>query len=179
MKTINIDLNEKNGIKAAKSELRQYRKKIVTKTRSFVSRLITVGIKTARMNTGKYGEVIAFERDIHQKDNAIIGKLIAVGQPIYGMRKNELVEANPVLLAEFGSGWEAKVLDKPAGLNVGQGTFPGQTHAFNPQGWYYVSLEDGETYHTYGERPTFPMHAAMTAMLFDIDRIAKEVFGNG
>ena len=179
MKTIEISLNQEGSVKSAIKELRAYRKSINNKTRSFVSRLITVGIRTARLNTGKYGEVIAFERDIHQKDNVVIGKLIAVGQPIYGMRKNELVEANPVLLAEFGSGWEAKVLDKPKGLNVGQGTFPGQTHAFNPQGWYYVSVEDGETYHTYGERPTFPMHAAMLAMLFDIDRIAKEVFGNG
>ena len=177
MKTININLNEEGSIKTAKSELRRYRKDFHTKTRSFVNRLITVGIKTARMNTGKYGEVIAFERDIRQKDNEILGKLIAVGQPIYGMRKGELVEANPVLLAEFGSGWEAKVLDQPVGLSVGQGTFPGQTHAFSPQGWYYVNLEDGETYHTYGEAPTFPMHSAMLAMLFDIDRIAKEVFG--
>lgn len=176
-KTIRIDALSRDSIKLAKKELRDYKKRLDNKCRSVVSRLITVGIKTAKLNCGEYGDMITFSRDIHSKDHIVVGKLIAVGKPKVGLRGGVEIEIDPLLLAEFGSGWEARVLDKVDG--VGQGTFPGQTHAFDPRGWWYYNLDDGESYHTYGEAPTHPMHAAMLAMIFDVNKVLREVFADG
>lgn len=177
MKKIEVSIYSHKSIMAAKSQLRKYKKELDNKARSVVSRLITLGIKTARVNCGEYRQVIAFSREIHGSGHNMDGRLIAVGQPVLRMRGGEMIAADPLLLAEFGSGFEAEVLDPVPG--VGQGTFPGQTHAFDAEGWWYLSTDDWEYHHSYGEAPTHPMHAAMLAMIFDINRVLKEVYGNG
>lgn len=176
-KTINIDLNKKNSVRDAIKQLRAYKSELHRKCRTFVSRLATVGIETAKLNCGEYGNVITFSRDIDSRyAGGAKGRIVAVGTPVARLRSGETIYMNPLLMAEFGSGFEARVLDKVEG--VGQGTFPGQTHAFDPMGWWYTD-EDGETHHSYGETPTYPMHSADIAMILDINRIAKEVFGGG
>ena len=76
-------------------------------------------------------------------------------------------------MAEFGSGWLSEVLFNVSG--VGQGTFPGQIHAFDEKGWYWTT-EDGVKHHSIGEKPTHPMHNAMNEMIRDVEKIAVEVF---
>lgn len=176
--TIKIDLFNKESIRQAKKELKEYKKNLAKKCETVVSELIEVGITTAKLNCGEYGDVITFSKEILAKNaNGVRGRLVAVGAPVFRMRGGELITVDSLLIAEFGSGFEARVLDKVAG--VGQGTFPGQTHAFDPRGWWYTDVETGETIHSYGESPTYPMHSAMLAMIFDVDRVLREVFGNG
>ncbi|MBR1631357.1 MAG: hypothetical protein IJ680_05830 [Paludibacteraceae bacterium] len=172
---INISLSD-FGIRKAVDALKDYDRQLQNKCAMFVDKMAEVGIATAKLNCGDYGNVITFSKQLSVGEHGANGKLIAVGTPVFRRRGGETIEADPLLLAEFGSGWNAKVLDKVDG--VGQGTFPGQTHAFDPRGWWYVD-EHGESHHSYGESPTFPMHSAAIAMLFDINRVAKEVFGNG
>lgn len=178
MTTIKIDLFNKDSIRQAKKELKEYKKNLAKKCETVVSELIKVGITTAKLNCGEYGKVITFRKEIPSKDsNGVIGRIVAVGTPVYRMQSGEQVAVDPLLMAEFGSGFKTEVLDMVPG--VGQGTFPGQTHAFDPRGWWYTDIETGESVHSYGESPSHPMHNAMLEMIASVDRVLREVFGNG
>jgi len=79
------------------------------------------------------------------------------------------------LLAEFGSGWLANISNWNV-PGVGQGTMPNaEGHAFDRDGWWWYDT-NGNKHNSYGEKPTYPMHAAMVAMMMEVDRIAREVF---
>lgn len=81
---------------------------------------------------------------------------------------------SPMLMLEFGSGLKAK---NPAGISgVGTGTFPGQTHAEDPGGWYYMDL-DGNWHHSTGVSAKMPMYFAGKEMRERIVTVAKEIFG--
>lgn len=173
---ISIKLDTRS-VKMAIRNIERYKRQLDEKCSLFVSRLADKGIETAKLNCGDYGNLITFSKTITNSNHVAVGRLIAVGTPMERLRSGQVITADPLLLAEFGSGWEAKVLDDVGG--VGQGTFPEQTHAFNPQGWWYRDIETGESVHNYGESPTFPMHSASIAMIYEINDVAKEVFGNG
>lgn len=173
---INVKLDTRS-VKMAIRNIRQYQQRLDEKCSLFVSRLADKGIDTAKLNCGEYGDRITFSKTVTNSGHVAVGRLIAVGTPMARLRNGQEISVDPLLLAEFGSGWEARVLDDIGG--VGQGTFPGQTYAFDPQGWWYTDIETGESLHSYGEAPTFPMHAASIAMIYEINDVAKEVFGNG
>lgn len=157
--------------------LEEYKIRLNNQVNMFVDRLIDIGIKTAYDNCGEYAGYIRFYQEPQHSENgyamliATDGKKLIREWKYKGGTKSAVV--SPLLMAEFGSGWLAKVLDDVEG--VGQGTFPGQTHAFSPVGWWYTTL-DGEHHHSIGEKPTYPMHAASMAMLIEIDNVAKKVF---
>ena len=158
--------------------LEDYKRSFQEKTRQFFNALLDIGISVAESNTGEYGQYIIFEKKITETVDGYVGALIGRdGQKIVRQWNTKEgvdgYEISPILMAEFGSGWLAKVLDNVNG--VGQGTMPdAKGHAFNPNGWWWED-EEGK-HHSYGEAPTFPMHSAMLGMLFDIDRVAREVF---
>ena len=171
------------SLRQAAAEVEKYRKSLKTKCQLFRKRLIEVGIDTAKSNCGDYTGMIVFEP---QDGNQNTSYLVATdGQKIvrewYTSRKNaeqgkgtRSYEVSPLLLAEFGSGWLSSVLFDIAG--VGQGTMPDSYgHAFDTNGWFWYD-EDGTKHHSYGEEPSHPMYAASMAMLFEVDRIGKEVF---
>ena len=178
-KRIYVSLTAKGSIDKAIKELETYQNEFHKKVKEFKERLLDVGVKTAYENAGEYGEFILFKpEDTDAKVSFLVGK---DGQKIVkewykdkNLTKYESYEISPLLMAEFGSGWLARVLDNVAG--VGQGTMPHQTHAFDPNGWWWYDA-DGVKHHSEGEAPTFPMHAASMAMLMEADRVAKEVFG--
>lgn len=176
-KRISINLNKSGDIQAAIKELERYNKDLTRKCRAVVQRLLEKGIETAKMNCGDYGAVISFSKKVVGSDGVVKGELIAVGAPVARLRGGTTIEMNPLLMAEFGSGFEARVLDPVDG--VGTGTFPGQTHAFDATGWWYTDIETGESHHSYGESPTHPMHSAMLSMIFEVNAALEEVFGNG
>ena len=171
---LKCNITKQGDIEKLIKELEDYKEGLLRRRDIFIERLLDVGIRTAKDSTGEYAGMIRFEKEIEDG----IGLLIATdGQKLIrewkfkgGVKR---AEVSPLLMAEFGSGWLAKVLDDVEG--VGQGTFPGQTHAFSPHGWWWTTL-DGEHHHSIGESPTFPMHSASMAMIFEIDSIAKKVF---
>ena len=86
-------------------------------------------------------------------------------------------DVSPILMAEFGSGLRAnnakgKQMDPP----MGTGTFPDQTHAEDPNGWWYKDLNE-VWHHSYGVTPTMPVWKAYMEMYDLIESTAKEVFG--
>jgi hypothetical protein len=178
MKQIQIKLNS-NSIKKAIKELTEYRESLAQKNELFVTKLLELGIEVAQEKVGKFGKYISFSKEVDgtlycvgyliAKDSE---KIISQWETKDGIRE---VEVSSLLMAEFGSGKNAKVLFDIDG--VGQGTFPGQTHAFSPP-WHWKGL-DGKWYSSSGVTPTHPMYHADMEMIEDVKRIAKEVFGNG
>lgn len=157
--------------------LDDYEKNLESKITEFIDKLLDVGISVAQGNTGDYGGYIHFSKKIEGTDT-VQGLLIATDTKIFSQWKTakgiEGYEVSPLLLAEFGSGWLANVLYDIQG--VGQGTMPNaKGHAVDAKGWFWVDTE-GKRHHSYGEAPTYPMYSATRGMLFEIDRIAREVF---
>lgn len=178
MKRIYVSLTTEGSIEKAIKALEEYKSDILEKTEVLVERLMDVGIESGIANSGDYAGMIVFKKEIIAGSDGVEGLLIATdGQKIIREWKYrgglKQAEVSPLLMAEFGSGWLAKVLDNVEG--VGQGTFPGQKHAFDSQGWWWET-PDGEKHHSYGEAPTYPVHSALFAMMFEVDRIAKGVF---
>ena len=175
-RTIHLDTDE---IYDLIEELNDYANSLTSKCQLFVQALADVGIKTARANLGQYQGLILFSKEVDVTETGARAIMVATdGQKVIRSWKykggTKTVEVSPLLMAEFGSGWKAKVLDDVEG--VGQGTFPGQTHAYDPWGWWWQD-ENGVTHHSSGEAPTFPMHSASLAMVYEMQRIAEEVFG--
>ena len=182
MKRIYVSLTTKGSIDKAVKELKAYEKQLNWKLSEFIRRLMDLCIETAKENSGQYKGYIRFQKEVVVSDDGVEGLLIATdGKRLIrewytskSKSQKRSYEVSPLLLAEFGSGWLATVLDNVSG--VGQGTMPhSYGHAADDDGWYWYD-EDGIKHHSIGEVPTFPMHTALLAMQFDVDRIAKEVF---
>lgn len=176
---IQVALSNKS-INHAIGEVKKYRTSLAMKTEEFVSKLLSEGIRVARENVGGYGKYIQFYKE-GKGGLRTVGYLIAKDNKItvtwdYKGEKRKAT-VSPLLMAEFGSGQLAEVLFAIDG--VGQGTFPGQTHAFDEGGWNYKEWKDdhsGAWHHSVGSRPTHPMYQADMEMIQAIDRIAREVF---
>lgn len=171
---------ETNSINAAIKELEKYRDSLRYKSEKLVSRLIDAGIKVAYQHLGRYSGYVEFTKEI-ESGTQCIGLLVGKDSQPYistwvTKGGTKTVEVSGLLMSEFGSGWLANVIWDVSG--VGQGTFPGQKHAENPQGWYWTDL-NGVKHHSMGEEPHYPMYFADMTMLSQIDKIAREVFKNG
>ena len=176
---IKVDLSVK-GIEELKRELLNY-KEVTLKNllREYVTELAQEGITVGQQNVGGFGKYITFsiQADITKDGCKALmvatetGKIISSWQTADGIKT---AEVSPLLMAEFGSGWGA---ENPMNVpGVGQGTFPGQSHAFDKEGWYWMDL-DGNWNYSKGINAKMPMYKASQ----QIQRIAKskarEVFG--
>ena len=96
------------------------------------------------------------------------------------------IESPAALFVEFGSGILGKGHPKAADLGMGSGTFPGQTHALDPNGWWfetedprlivYTNPKTGKSYgHSYGNVPVMPMYSAMRKIRQSIPMTAAKV----
>ena len=176
---LEIKLNDKS-IKQAIKKLEEYRDSLRARSELLVSRLIDEGIKVAYQHTGKYGGYVEFKKEVESGEQCI-GLLIGCdSKPFISTWKykdgTRSAEVSGILMSEFGSGWLADVIWSVPG--VGQGTFPGQTHAADPDGWYWEDV-NGTKHHSIGETPQYPMYNADMTMLTQVDRIAREVFRSG
>lgn len=181
MRRINISLTTLGSLQKAIDELNAYKQSLRDKAYIFIDRLLSIGIQTAESNSGEYQGWIFYYSNIIVAEYDCIGILIArdKGKIISEWYKGGQIvsaEVSPLLMAEFGSGWLAEVLYNVP--NVGQGTFPGQTHAFDEGGWSWTT-PDGVLHHSEGIKPTHPMHAAELALINNVVSVAREVFGNG
>ena len=176
-KTITIKLNQ-SSIQNAIKELKQYQNDLDRKCEIFCQRLAELGIQTAKENTGNFGKYISFTYEVKDRTQGCKTVMVATNTGIIHsewMTKDGVKSADvsPILMCEFGSGLKA---ENPKGIQgVGTGTFPGQTHAEDPNGWYWMDL-DGEWHHSYGVTPKMPMYHASIEMILNIQKIAREVF---
>lgn len=201
-KNIKIRLDV-DSINKAISELKKYDYGMEAKVDKFLHKLMEVGIKTAKMNTGVIDDLgnveylITFMSEIEATSDGCTAILIgkdatkiqrewlgmekdANGQPT-GVLFLKTAEVSPLLMAEFGSGNEAQGEIEKVGYNIPswgkspQGTFPGQTHASDKGGWSWRDIQ-GNWHHSTGIEPTQPMYKAYSEMRRSIKKIAREVF---
>lgn len=168
-----------SSIRQLQKDLEKYKQDLVRNCEEFVRRLANEGIEVAKNNTGNYGHYITFSvKTEPNKDGCKgimlateTGKITSAWQTKDGIKT---ADVSPLLMVEFGSGWRA---ENPMNVpDVGQGTFPGQSHAFDKEGWYWVDLND-ELHHSYGVTPKMPMYLASLKMQDKVMEISKDIFG--
>ena len=166
---------------AAIEEIRAYQNGLNHKCEELCRRMTAEGIQIAQSHIGSsgFGKYIHLGSEItlDQAGCKAILYMENTGIITSEWRTQEGVKSasvSPLLMLEFGSGLKAK---NPVGISgVGTGTFPGQTHAENPAGWWYMDL-DGEWHHSTGISPKMPMYYAGKKLREKIVIIAKEIFG--
>lgn len=167
---MNIEINlSKASVDSAIAQLKEYLQSLNDKNALFVKRLAELGIPIIDENIGesagdanKYHDT---QIKIHSYGDYSEATLTVSGQDI--------------LFIEFGSGIHYNPSDpEHAGqFGYGVGTYPGQTHAYDPKGWWYRD-ETGAPHHSYGQQATAPMLQASHEIITNIRKIAREVYGN-
>lgn len=181
---VELYLNEKS-VNHAIGQIKAYRDSLAAKNEQFVYELLNIGINVAkeRADHNGYGQYITFYKE-GTGGITTIGYLVGedtqkiVTQWQYDKKGSIKTAAiSPILFAEFGSANYARV---PFDIDgVGQGTFPGQTHAYDGSWWVKkLDPKTGEYVWTKwsGVEPTQPMYHAEMKMYEQIYNVARKVF---
>ena len=173
------DLSVK-GIEQLKKDLLDYKNNTLPNLlKQYITALAQEGISVGKQNVGGFGKYLTFSVKTEvSKDGckALMlasenGKIISTWKS-YGEIKS--AEVSPLQMAEFGSGWGA---ENPMQIpDVGQGTFPGQAHAFDKEGWYWIDEDDNLNY-SKGITAKMPMYKASIRIQEIAIKKAKEIFG--
>lgn len=183
-KTIRMTLNP-TDIDMAIKELESYSKSLPAKADAIANALAQMGYSVA-----------ASILSAHVFDGDTLRSLTVESE---GDGKYVLyAESEAILFVEFGVG--ARAGSHPIGgahkgsadgafEKMGAGTYPGQTHANDPSGWWFPTNdprlivrvgEDGQGWgHSFGYTARMPFAMADETMKQDILRVAKEVFAVG
>lgn len=167
-------------IQSAIKEVKQYQNDLNRKCEELCRRLCAEGITIAQVHIGSsgFGKYIRLSSEItpqqagcravfYMEDSQ---KIVSQWQTLEGVKS---AEVSPSLMIEFGSGLKA---ENPANIpGVGQGTFPGQTHAEDAGGWWYMDL-NREWHHSSGVSPKMPMYFAGKELREKVLSIARDVF---
>lgn len=165
-------------IKQTVNAIERYKKDHNSKVKEFCQALVMFGqVKAIQSaNDSPLGKTITITTDISRTATGCKAMLIGIGQT----RQSEGYDpVNTLLLIEFGSGIKYNPNDNPKAneFGMGVGTFPGQIHAFQEEGWYYWG-EDEQWHHSYGVKATMPMYNASKEMRAQIVKIAKDIFNS-
>ena len=175
-KVFKSDLSS-NGIEALKRQLLQYKDELPTKCEKLVSRLLQSGVAVSqtKISESPLGKYVTVTTNISADKMGCKGILIAKGE----VKEQDGYAPFSILLAiEFGAGIHYNPTPNPNSDNfgIGVGTFPGQVHAFQSEGWMYWDEKSQEWRHTYGVKATMPLYNADMEIIQNIVKIAKEVF---
>lgn len=187
-KTFRVDVLSVSSIEKLKKELTDYKNQLPNKIKIFVDRLAELGISVGKTNIGvlddlgNVSDLVQFTKKIDQNKYGATAIMIMADKMSVtkawlgagGIIKT--AEVSPSLMYEYGSGFESVDLNENKNPQGGQGTFPGQTHAFDSGGWKWQDL-DGTWHHSQGITPTTPMYKATMEMYNQVTNVAREVFG--
>lgn len=177
-KHIKVNLSPSSFRTAAK-EVQAYQKNLPAKCRTLVERLTEIGLQEAKARIGQspLGSTITITTKASPAKVGCKAILVGVGQT-QQPADEKFEPINTLIMVEFGAGITYNPVDNPTAseFGFGIGTYPGQTHAFDPEGWMYKDA-DGKWHHSFGIKATMPMYGATQAMGDQISKIAKEVFG--
>lgn len=155
-------------VNKAIQEIEAYKKDLNDKVEIFAKKLSELGLDTAKAIIQS-----------HTASGSTIGSLrIETDTTGQITRMRVVVESEAILFLEFGAGItynQGNENPKADELGYGVGTYPNQTHAYDPDGWWYQD-ESGKWKHTYGTKAVMPMYKASQAMAENAVKIAKEVF---
>ena len=175
-KVFKADLSVK-GIEALKRQLLQYKDSLPIKCEKLVSRLLHSGVEVSqtKISESPLGKYVTVTTNISSDKMGCKGILLAKG----AVKEQDGYEPFSILLSiEFGAGVHFNPTPNPLSTErgYGVGTFPGQVHAFQSEGWMYWDEKAQEWRHTYGVKATMPLYNADMEIIQNIVKIAKEVF---
>ena len=177
-KVFKSDLSS-NGIEALKRQLLQYKDSLSINCETLVSRLLQSGVEVSqsKISESPLGKYVTVTTNISADKMGCKGVLLAKG----AVKEQEGYAPFSILLAiEFGAGIHYNPTPNPlisSEFPYGVGTFPGQVHAFQSEGWMYWDEKAQEWRHTYGVKATMPLYNADMEIIQNIAKVAKEVFG--
>lgn len=167
------------GIEKLKKDLLRYKEvELQQKIKLYVEELANEGIIVSKQNVGGFGKYIMFSVQTEIQKDGCKALLLATETGVITSTWNRYgtivsADVSPLLMAEFGSGSGA---ENPMNVpGVGQGTFPGQTHAFDKEGWYWQE-EDGTWKYSKGITAKMPMYKASLKIQEIVISKAREVF---
>lgn len=165
---INVELSQ-SSISKAIEKLKKYRDSLKLKNELFLRRLAETGIAVIDAR-------IAEAEGDSDKSHDVTFKVHSYGDYSQGTLT---LMGNDILFIEFGSGihYNSSNPEHASKFGYGVGTYPGQTHAFDPEGWWYRD-STGVAQHSYGTQATMPMLSASRAMILTVRQIAREVYGS-
>lgn len=159
---ISINPLDVDSIDNAIAKLEAYTRDLDRKAEELCERLAQMGALYAEWNFGgvMYAGDIDYTVSVERGEGNSY-KILAGGQT--------------VLFLEFGAGVHyGGGHPKEAEFGMGPGTYPGQTHALDPKGWYFK--QGGNAIHTYGNPAGMPMWNAAQDLKSEILKVAQEVF---
>ena len=125
---------------------------------------------------------------------ATLAEHVYSGETISNLQVQELGPAKfavldgsvALLFLEFGAGVNGYGHPKAGEFGMGPGTYPGQTHALDPGGWWFPTDDqnlvirtdkDGQGWgHSRGNPPYMPFYNASQRIRADLLKCAQEVF---
>lgn len=170
---IAFDVLSASSIDAAVKLLEGYRDSLQSKAETLAEMLANIGYETA------------FQ---------IMGEHVYSGETISSLQVQEIDPGHYVLLAgsvallffEFGAGTVGTGHPQANEFGMGPGTYPGQTHALDPNGWWFPTDDEnliirrdknGQGWgHSNGNPPYMPFYNASQQIRNDLLRCAQEVF---
>lgn len=159
---ISINVLDPKSIDKAIKQLNDYADSLDRKARLLCERLAQMGAMYAEWNFSG----VLYAGDIDYKVEY---------QPGQGNTFYILAGGETVMFMEFGAGVKhGNGHPQAQEFGMGPGTYPGQKHAFDPQGWWFN--QDGQKIHTYGNAPGMPMYNAAKDLRKEIQQVAQEVF---
>lgn len=168
-KKIKIELSE-GSIDNAIKQLEEFQERIQKNNRTFVKKLASIG---------KY----KIEEVVQDIDPEHSDKSFTVNMTPLDNDNSITITLNgeDVMFIEFSSGFTYGINDYPlpSGEPYGVGTYPGQTHAYDADGWTYWDKNSYTKKHSYGTPAYMPMYKAEEEIARKIIEIAEETFGSG
>lgn len=176
-KTIKFNLFSEKSILEAQKKIDDYRNSLQGKCDEIVSRLADIGEMVAikKINESPIGKAITLTVNKSSYQGKSEAVLFAVGE----VKQSEgYAPFNLLFAVEFGSGITYNKTKNPKadGFGMGVGSFPGQIHAFDQDGWYYWDSTLQKWRHTFGIKATMPMYNADMAIIKEYMNICKTVF---
>ena len=158
-----------DSVSNAIRELEEYRDSLVDKNYLFIKRLSDLGYAVIENN-------IALAEGAGDPPPHTTVKIHSFGDYCEAIVTSQGKE---ILFIEFGAGIHYNKSDPEHAkeFGYGVGTYPGQTNAFNEDGWYYKD-DAGYLQHSYGTKATSPMLRASHEIIANIRKIAREIYGS-
>ena len=162
-KTIRVNVFDVSSINSAVHELQMYAVWVQRKANELAERLADYGLQ--RVEIGYAGALYDGDKDVEVTVERREENTYAI-----------VASGATVLILEFGAGVTyGNGHPQAAEFGYGPGTYPGQTHAFDPKGWWYTG-SDGKGHHSYGNAPSMVMYITGIELEQEVERVAKEVF---
>lgn len=190
MRTLKVKLTE-SGIDSLIHDLEAYRDSLDSKVELFTAKLLELGIARAESVPGISGEFgthkmerfVWYSKELNPSKDGCLGVLVGTGRTFnvtWGENGEKSGSLNALQAIEFGTAAKALPVQTRFGVTGGRGTNSYYGHSDDSR-WYFANGKDSEGRLIWKKAtaitPTRPMAQAANEMISQINRVAKEVFG--